>query len=299
MLKTNLLTVLASVFLFSLLLVSCESDSGNHEEQVIDTNTTQDESESQRAAKVKKIFYTIPSPVEMAAIIKKSGASFDKAMLNDVNKANNYTGAKSQALNLGIYGADLSYSSMFDQNQEAIYFLSASQKLAKDLGVEDAIDGKIIERMNNNTENRDSLLQIMSEAYWSLNGYLKKDGREEISGLVIAGGWVEGLHLACSHLTPDNMELKKRIAEQKYALKDLISLLKSYEGKEILDSIVADLESVQEIFNGIKINKGKTETSQDESGTTVIGGKASIEMTDEQLAQVAAKISEMRAQYIQ
>lgn len=299
MLKTNLLTVLASVFLFSFVLVSCESDTAPKEEQVIENDTTQDESESQRAAKVKKIFYTIPSPVEMAAMIKKSGAPFDKAKLNDVNNANNYTGAKAQALNLGIYGADLSYSSMFDQNQESIYFLSATQKLARDLGVEDAIDNKVIERMNNNTENRDSLLQIMSEAYWSLNGYLKKDGREEISGLVIAGGWVEGLHLACSHLTPDNEGLKERIAEQKYALKDLIALLKTYEGKEVLNSVVADLESVQAIFDGIKINKGKTETSQDESGTTVIGGSSSIEMSDEQLAEVAAKISEMRSQYIQ
>jgi hypothetical protein len=157
----------------------------------------------------------------------------------------------------------------------------------------------VYERMNNNMENRDSLLQIVSEAYWSLNGYLKKDGREEISALVIAGGWVEGLHLACSHLTPENLELKNRIAEQKYALKDLIALMKTYEDKEVLTTVIADLESVQSIFDGIKINKGKTETSQDESGTTVIGGSQSIEMSDERLAQVAAKISEMRSQYIQ
>jgi hypothetical protein len=299
MLKTNLLSLLASVFVFSLVLVSCESNDTSQEQQVIETDTQQDESESQRAAKVKKIFYTIPSPVEMASIIKKSGAPFDKSKLKDVNNANNYTGAKSQALNLGMYGADLSYASMFDQNQESIYYLSATQKLAKDLGVEDAIDNGVYERMNNNMENRDSLLQIVSEAYWSLNGYLKKDGREEISALVIAGGWVEGLHLACSHLTPENLELKNRIAEQKYALKDLIALMKTYEDKEVLTTVIADLESVQSIFDGIKINKGKTETSQDESGTTVIGGSQSIEMSDERLAQVAAKISEMRSQYIQ
>ncbi len=299
MLKTNLLSLLASVFVFSLVLVSCESNDTSQEQQVIETDTVQDESESQRAAKVKKIFYTIPSPVEMASIIKKSGAPFDKSKLNDVNNANKYTVAKSQALNLGMYGADLSYASMFDQNQESIYYLSATQKLAKDLGVEDAIDNQVYERMNNNMENRDSLLQIVSEAYWSLNGYLKKDGREEISALVIAGGWVEGLHLACSHLTPDNAELKKRIAEQKYALKDLIALMKTYEDKDVLTSVIADLESVQAIFDGIKINKGKTETSQDDSGITVIGGSQSIEMSDEQLAEVATKISKMRSQYTQ
>jgi hypothetical protein len=188
---------------------------------------------------------------------------------------------------------------MFDQNQESIYYLSAAQKLAKDLGVEDAIDHRVYQRINNNMDNRDSLLQVVSEAYWSLNGYLKEGGREEISALVIAGGWVEGLHLACKNVTPGNTELKQRIAEQKYALKDLIALLNTYGDKEVLTSVIQDLNEVQQIFNDAKTNAAKTETSKDKSGTIVIGGAKKVEMSDETLALVSAKIDAIRTKYIQ
>jgi hypothetical protein len=265
----------------------------------MDETQEQDTTETQRAAAVKKIFYTIPSPVEMASIIRQSGAPFDKSILNDVDHAQGYTDAKAQALNLGIYGADLSYASMFDQNQESIYYLSAAQKLAKDLGVEDAIDNEVYERINNNMESRDSLLQIVSEAYWSLNGYLKDDGREEVSALVIAGGWFEGLHLACSHVTADNEDLKKRIAEQKYALDDLLSLFSTYSDKTVLSSVNDDLASMKALYDEVQINKGKTETSQDDSGKMVIGGKTSYEMNEATLNKIVGRIDEIRNTYIQ
>jgi hypothetical protein len=139
----------------------------------------------------------------------------------------------------------------------------------------------------------------VSEAYWSLNGYLKEGGREEISALVIAGGWVEGLHLACKNVTPGNTELKQRIAEQKYALKDLIALLNTYGDKEVLTSVIQDLNEVQQIFNDAKTNAAKTETSKDKSGTIVIGGAKKVEMSDETLALVSAKIDAIRTKYIQ
>jgi uncharacterized protein YjgD (DUF1641 family) len=236
--------------------------------------------------------------MEMVSLIKKSGASFDKSNLNAVENSNNYTTTKSQAINLGVYGADLSYASMFDQNQESIFYLSAAQKLAKSLGVERAIGDEIISRINTNKDNRDSLLAIVSEAYWSLNGYLKEGDREAVSALVIAGGWVEGLYLASQHMTDDNTELKQRIAEQKYSLKDLIDLLNSYPD-DVLTSVREDLAAIEAVYNAVDINKEKTETSTDETGTMVIGGESSVTIDDETLANVVAKVTEIRNKYIQ
>ncbi len=270
----------------------------NNDEE-ISVNDRPDTLLDKRASDVKQIFYTIPSPMEMASLIRKSGAAFDKEILNDVNKSGNYATSKEQAMNLGVYGADLSYTTMFDQQQESIYYLSAARGLAKDLGVEDAIDNKIIERVNDNRNNRDSLMHIVSDAYWSLNGYLKEGGREEVSALVIAGGWIEALYLASTHVSEGNDELKKRIAEQKYSLKDLINLLESYDNAEDLQEVLVDLKEIQGIFNSVEIKKGKTETSKDENGTMVIGGASTIDMPDETLQAIVAKIHEVRSKYIQ
>lgn len=300
MLKSYPLTKAALLFIFAASMTACESDESSPatEEMTISEtgNTTNDQA---RAKQVENIFYTIPSPIEMASLIKKSGADFDEKLLNPVENASNYTMASKQALNLGVYGADLSYTSIFDQNQSSIFYLSAAQKLAKELGVENAIDNRTFERINNNMENRDSLLHIVSDAFWSLNGYLKEDGREDISALVIAGGWIEGLYLAGSHLSDGDDKLKTRIAEQKYSLDNLLDLMKTYEDSDALVSVIADFENIKTSYDGIEIKKSKTETSKDEKGTMIIGGKREILMTDEQLHEITGKIAAIRASYIQ
>lgn len=70
-----------------------------------------------RMAQTKKIFFNIPSPMETAALLKKTGAQYNGKILNDVNKVDSYTAASQQALNLGVYGADLSYASVFNHTQ--------------------------------------------------------------------------------------------------------------------------------------------------------------------------------------
>lgn len=50
---------------------------------------------------------------------EKAGAKYNKNILNDVKNVDKYTSAGQQALNLGIYGADLSYTSVFNHTQEA------------------------------------------------------------------------------------------------------------------------------------------------------------------------------------
>lgn len=292
------LAVLCSILCLSSCGEETANTSGNNAKSDIQVQETTDQNTTQRVEAVKQIFNTIPSPIEMASLIRKSGADFDNSILNSTDNADNYTSVRQQALNLGVYGADLSYSSMFEQQQQSIYYLSAARGLAKELGVEAAINNDLIERVNDNRANKDSLLRIVADAYYSLNGYLKESEREQVSALVIAGGWIEALHLATTHVTPENQKLKERIAEQKYSLKDLITLMETYEGAPELGNVLADLKGIQEVFDLVEIKKGKTETSRDNSGKMVIGGSSSITMSDETLDAIKMKIQDVRSSYI-
>jgi hypothetical protein len=299
MYKNFYFTLFALLFGSTFLFNSCASDEGGdtpEEVTVVESNT---EEQDARDDKDKKIIYSIPSPVEMASLLQKSGVEFDGSILNDHKNANKYATAKSQALNLGIYGGDLRYTSMFDQDQASLYYVAAAKKLSKELGVEDALDDNILNRLHQNSENRDSLLTLVSESYRMLNLYLKENDREEISALVVAGGWVEGLYIACKHYTPGNEQLAKRIAEQKYVLSDLLSLLSTYEEKEILSDIIADLNALMGSYETVELKKGKTETSTDDNGIMVIGGSSSYSITPEDVATISAKIESIRANYIQ
>ncbi len=251
-----------------------------------------------RKETIKKIFYTIPAPVEMASLIQSTGADFNGDNLNSVDNVNNYVTRKQKALNLGVYGANLSYATMFERSKESLFYLSAVRQLADQLGASNIINDDLITRVEANKENKDSLLVIVSDTFWSLNAKFKEDNMEDISALVIAGGWIEALHLANSHVE-GNDALRTRIAEQKYSLDDLISLFGTYENQENLADVLADLNQLKAIFDQVEIKKGKTETSQDESGTTVIGGANVVSLSDATLQQIINTTRDIRSRYIQ
>jgi hypothetical protein len=266
-------------------------------EQGAEMNSASDETMST----VHEIFYAVPSPMEMASILKKTGAAYDMNLLNDVKKVHDYTTASKQALNLGVYGADLSYASIFNQNQEAIIYLSCTKKLADQLGVTKAFDDNTIARMEANVENRDSLLNIVSETYYILDSYLKENGRDNISAMVIAGGWVEGLYLATTIATQEkdpNELLFNRVAEQKISLSNLQELVQAYNSDNSLESVIADLNSLEAAFSSIQIVNEKPAEVTKSKGETIIGGKTTNTMTEDTLEEIHRVVTEIRTRYV-
>jgi hypothetical protein len=301
MLKRTVNTLLLAA-LISVALIGCNGNDSQQNITEADTDTTAQVGNDGKLVKVQEIFYTIPSPIEMASLLKKSGTTYNAKNLNNVHNVVKYTSAKKQALNLGVYGADLSYASIFNQNQESIIYLSCAKQLADQLGVTSAFNNETMDRIETNIENRDSLLEIISDAFYTIDGYLKENNRQNISALVITGGWIEGLYLATkitqdSKTAPD--DLKKRIADQKYSLGDLILLVESYPADEGLVEIRKDLQSLQDIYNKIELYRESGGTTTDEAtGITVLEGTSSSNMTDEQLNEIAAKVNEIRSAYI-
>lgn len=274
-------------------LASCESKTGEQ-----GNLTAGSETGSGSSVAVKSIIYSIPAPMEVVSLIKSAGAQFDRNLLNPVDKARTYTGESAQAVNLGIYGSDLSYASMFDQKQEAMNYLGAVQQLANALQLSDAFGNNLLERLETHQNNRDSLLNIVSMAYADMNDYLKENKREPVSAMVIAGGWIEGLYLATYYASqqPEGA-MKQRVAEQKMALNNLIKLLESYNDTR-LSALQADLGQLKSLYDETSTTNAGSTASKDEQGTVTIGGGATVNMTSETLQKIAVKIKEIRTKYV-
>lgn len=281
----------------------CTNDDSQKEITEVDSDTTDASKTTDKLQKVQKIFYTIPSPMEMASMLKKTGTTYNSSILNDVNNVVKYTSSKRQALNLGIYGSDLSYASIFNQNQEAIIYLSCAKQLADKLGVTNAFSNETMDRIEVNIENRDSLLNIISDSFYVLDAYLKENNRQNISALVITGGWIEGLYLATTIAQEQDEvpeDLRTRIADQKYSLTDLIELIESYEGDGGMEDVLSDLKSLKKIYDDVEIEVETGEVTTDEaSGVTVIGGSAEYTLSDEQLSAISERVREIRTSCIQ
>jgi len=295
--KINSFRVILGACIMSLVMYSCSESPAPQVKQPNATENTGGSLDSTKLKQLKKIFFSIPSPVEMASVIEQNGYKFDASKLNPAGNVDKYTGEIKQAVNLGIYGADLSYASIFDQKQVTLEYFAAAQKLSKNLGIQEAIDSKLIESMDKNQNNRDSMLNVITTAYADLTDYLKENQRVELSALMIAGGWIEALYIVTHYAGDGRPELRQRIAEQKYALNDLLLYMEKFGDIERLKEIKADLVSVHQLYSGITETPGKTTTSKDKDGTLVISGGPTLSIDDATLKAISTKAVELRNKY--
>ncbi len=247
--------------------------------------------------KAKQVFYALPSPVETAMLIKRAGTTYDEHLLNPTENANNYTTSRKKALNFGVYGADLSYSSMFAQTQTAIQYMAASKKLADELGILDFLEADFIDRLEKNVNNRDSSMLIITEGFMNSNTYLKEAGRPEIAALIIAGGWIEGLYIATSltKASPNNKELIDRIIDQKLSLVTLSNLLEDYNENQDIQYISKMIKEIKEIYDKIQIVTSKVEpVTSEESKITTLQAKTEIFVSDEVFSNLCQKVDSIR-----
>lgn len=237
--------------------------------------------------------------METASLIKRSGASFHGDALNGADRASDYTTSDAQAINLGIYGADLSYATIFEENSTSLEYLAVIKSLSAELGVDDVLSGEVMDEVEANRNDRDMLIDIVSDTFYELNERLKFNGQEDLAGLVVASGWVEGMYLATRHLDEAPEELKARIAEQKLVLDDVMRLCKSYEQTEALAALLSSMGSIEAAYEGVATTEGEGSTSREESGSFVIGGGPTFSADDATIQAIASAVEAVRSGCIQ
>ncbi len=281
-----------------MLVFGC-SDSGNKSGE---SDSSGDPVSEYKLDKAKEILYMIPSPIEVVSLLKKAGAEYKGEILNPADNVSKYQTTRAKAINLGIYGTDINYASLFDQTQETLFYVKCAKTLANNLGVMNAFDKETLDRIEGNIENRDSMTTIMSDTYWEADTYLKENERANISALVITGGWIEGLHIATkiAEMKPENGKLVNRIAEQKYSLNNLVLLINTYGQYPDIKYVPNELVEIKSIYDKLEMVKTPGENKVDEkTGITTIGGSREIKITPEQLASISGKIKEVRTKYIE
>jgi len=288
------------LIIISLGVYACGGDA-TIETSTDESQTTQidDADSKERAAKAKKVFYTVPSPYETALIFERSGVGYNIGVLNPIDNVNNYSTNVKQALNFGVYGADLSYANIFDQSQQCMFYMNCAKKLADGLGITSAFDAETMERIEANMNNRDSLMNIINDSYWIADGYLKENQQDFLSALIISGGWIEGLYLGTVTLDKDNPseELMKSIADQKYSLDNLIGLMDLYEHEEV-KNIKEKLIQLRTSFDKITEETSET-TVSNEGDMATIGGGSTLTYSKETILEIAANIKTIRDEIIE
>lgn len=244
--------------------------------------------------------FSIPSPIQTALLIQQVGSTYNASLLNSPKNTTKYSSNYQKAMNLGVFGADLGYVTIYEQTQNAISFLTAVNSLADDLGVMGAFDRALVERFEKNLGNKDSLLVLVTDAYQGADAYLKNNERNDVGALVLAGGWVETLWFAINVANQsNNAEVIRRIGEQKNTLNNLIKILTPYYSKSEFATLIDQLMDLNEVFAQVTDSYTYVQPTVDEKNkVTTINSTSEVLITPEQLKLITEKITAIRNKII-
>ncbi len=109
--------------------------------------------------------YEVPDSYEVTRLIYEAGARYKLHIPNGPEKAGDYITQRDKVLNLGVYAADLCYATTYMMKQATMNYLEASKTLIDDLGISTTFNITYADRIEDNIDNRDSLLTIVSESF--------------------------------------------------------------------------------------------------------------------------------------
>jgi len=263
---------------------------------------TIDEETQEQLNTAKRIFYSLPSPLETAMLIKNAGAVYNEELLNPTGNTSMYITSRSKALNLGVYSTDLSYASLFDQTQATLDYIGAAKEMADGLNILDAISEETIETLENNINNRELIIDIISETLMNSSSFLKENGLEATASVILVGGWMEGLYIATSLVDDSKLKgnrLVERIVDQKLSLDIMVNLLEQSPEDEDAMAVLEDVKALKGIFDKITIEQGEvTAVADPDSNVTTLKSESSIKITRDVFHELKDKVAEIRSSYI-
>lgn len=290
-----------SLLALPLLMASCNSSApkssavGHLDELEMSVDT------SAQTIKFGNTLFSLPSPYHLTMMIKTTGAKFNESLLNPVENNHNYTRTYKKCVNLGVYGADLAYMNIYEQSPLIINLFSVIKNIANDLDLTSAFSSSLIDRVERNVDNADSLLHIMSNTYRDVDVYLKESQRQREGALVLAGGWIESMYIM-TQLAKEKRDdmLIQRIGESKQPLENLIKILSQYysEDKEI-GSLVDSLIELTNDFDGVEQHYTYVVPEIDiENKMTIVKSVTKVDVPASVLTDITRKVESIRKQIV-
>ncbi len=178
---------------------------------------------------------SFPAPFEITSMLYKAKAGFISDITNSPENSGKYTTEMSQALNLGVYSADLSYAATYNRTDDASKFQACTNKLAGELGIDGVNDPS-----------------------------LSTNSRTRVAVLIAAGGFAEGLYLAASlgAIAKDNTMIMAVISSQRESHMKLLTILEAYKADETMKPVAEAISRLKPIWGNFEIESGKKMTQQ-------------------------------------
>lgn len=229
---------------------------------------------------IEEYVYPLISAFDVTTMLTEIEATYIVDIANEAENVEKYFTEQSKAVNLGVYVADLAYATTYNQKSAVQQYFKAIESLVTDLDLTAAIGKELANEIESNLDNTEVLVDLITKLSQNAYASLNKQGRTELSYLVLAGTALEGLYLTThiSENTLQNPKIVETILYQKEPLMKLQTLMEPYAETELSASIYQMVKSINQVY------------AMEESTSA---------MTLEQIEQLSALLNQIRAETVQ
>ena len=225
---------------------------------------------------IKSNVYPLPTSAEVLKMLADLEVGYTFGITNPVSKAKRYITSTDKAINMGAYGADLSYATLYNMNQEVLNYLGAIRTLANELNMSRIYDETLYDKIKLNFDNRDELVKILTEAFDKTYAYLVDNDQQVHALLVVGGAWVEGMYLT-THVSLQSYHyagISRNLLEQKKSFDLYLEITAPYLSDPVLSEFVTNLNPIKEVYKDL--GTSLTQKNIDDISLAIGGVRAKI-----------------------
>lgn len=251
-----------------LLITSCGGGTGEVEKKDEIKDTVVAEMPKASSESDEANLYALPSPMQIATILKKAGLKYYTGLTNPLDNADKYKAGNlvAKTLGLGTYLSDLSYCILNRQNQESKNYFKTCSQLSESIGLAKAFqDNNVPKRMEKNMTNGDSVSKILSEIQMESDNVLEENKQSYISVIAFTGAWIESMYIGTQvHIKEKNANVTTNIVEQMGIAENIIKALEVNKSKDAdVTVLLQDMNALNDIYNNFKSVKEIKATDPD------------------------------------
>ncbi len=228
---------------------SCKNRTANKEQKKVEL-----EQVKTIETEIGKNVYPLPTSAQVIKMLSELEVGYIIGISNPVENSKKYFSSTKRAVNIGVFGADLSYATLYNIQQEVINYLSAIRSLANELNMAKIYDETLYDQIKKNFDNRDELVKILTDAFNNTYGYLSENDQQSLALLVVGGAWVEGMYLT-THVSEAAYQvagIARVLLEQKKSFELFLEITKPYKDDPSVSDFVKKLDPIKKVYEGLE-----------------------------------------------
>lgn len=243
--KRALFVFLPLVVLLLTVSISCRERRGGSNQKAADK-----EEVKLLTKEIEDVIYPLPTSAEVIRMLTELEVGYIIGISSQPDNAKNYISSKQMALNLGIYGADLSYATLYNMEQEVLNYLNAIRTLTNDLNMSKLYDQRLYDEIKESFDDKDKLVSILTTAFNGTYNYMSVNDQEAQALLVVAGAWIEGMYITThiSEIVYHVEGIVRVLMEQKKSFELFLETVEPYSKDPLVSDILMMFEPLRLIY---------------------------------------------------